>query len=152
MSKDKIDETTKKNKKGKLRERFLKVVLLVLIIFLINLYIILRILYEGDNFTVTLDSEFGKESNLKIYENLDKKLERTFLRSEDIDFLSDISINWIPADIHNQGEGSHNGPHFIAYTFYVENEGKETINYWKMIEIDNVARDVDKAIRRNNTI
>lgn len=147
MSKNQIDQSAKKVIKRKTRVKFLKVVLLVLIIFLVNLYIILKILYKGENFTVTLDSEFGKESNLTIYENLDEKLERTFLRSKDIDFFTDISINWLPEDIHNQGEGSHNGRNYIAYTFYAENQGQDTINYWRTIEIDDVVKDVDEAIR-----
>ncbi len=147
MSKDKIDQSAKKVAKRKTRITFLKILLLVLIIFLINLYIILGILYRGENFTVTLDSEFGRESNLTIYENLNEKLERTFLRSKDIDFFSDISINWLPENIHNEGEGSHNGKNYIAYTFYAENQGQDTINYWRTIEIDDVVKDVDKAIR-----
>ncbi len=147
MPKEKLKESAKKVVKKKTRTRFLKVLLLILVLFLINLYIILAIIYKGENFTVTLDSEKGREFNLTIYEELDKKLERTFLRSKDIDFFTDISVNWIPKDIHNQGEGSHNGQNYIAYTFYAENQGQDTINYWAKIEIDDVVKNVDEAIR-----
>ena len=90
---------------------------------------------------------FGKESNLTIYERLDEKLERTYLKSEDIEFFTDISIDWLPENINDEGEGSHNGKNYIAYTFYAENQGQETINYWSEIIIDDVIKDVDKAIR-----
>ena len=90
---------------------------------------------------------FGKESNLTIYEKLDEKLERTYLKSEDIEFFTDISIDWLPENINDEGEGSHNGKNYIAYTFYAENQGQETINYWSEIIIDDVIKDVDKAIR-----
>lgn len=147
MAKEKIKESAKDVVKKKSKQKFLKVLLLFLILFLINIYIILGIIYKKQNFTISLDSENGKESNLTIYEELDKKLERTYLKCKDIDFFTDISVNWLPENIHNEGEGSHNGENYIAYTFYAENQGQETINYWTRIDIDDVIKNVDEAIR-----
>ena len=146
-SKQKLDEKARKAKKRKARHKVFKVLLGVTILFLINIYIILAIFYRGENFTITLDSEYGRESGLVIYEELEYKYERTFLRSDDIEFFTDISINWLPQNINNEGEGSHNGRNYIAYTFYAENMGQDTINYWATIEIDDVVRNVDEAIR-----
>ena len=143
----KLDEKAKKEKKKRARRKVFKVLLGVTILFLVNIYIILSIFYKGENFTITLDSEYGRESGLVIYESLETKYERTFLRSEDIEFFTDISVNWLPTDIDNGGEGSHNGRNYIAYTFYAENMGQDTINYWTTIEIDDVIKDVDEAIR-----
>ena len=120
--------------------------LVVVILFLINIYIILALIYRGENFTVTLDSEYGRESGLVIYEDKNKYT-RTFLRSEDIDFFTDISVDWLPENIDNEGDGSHNGKNYIAYTFYAENMGQDTINYWSTIKIDDVIKNVDDAIR-----
>lgn len=152
---DKIDETTagqkleekaKKEKKKKARRTIFKILLVVVILFLINIYIILALIYRGENFTVTLDSEYGRESGLVIYEDKNKYT-RTFLRSEDIDFFTDISVDWLPENIDNEGDGSHNGKNYIAYTFYAENMGQDTINYWATIKIDDVIKNVDEAIR-----
>ena len=152
---DKIDETTagqkleekaKKEKKKKARRTIFKILLVVVILFLINIYIILALIYRGENFTVTLDSEYGRESGLVIYEDKNKYT-RTFLRSEDIDFFTDISVDWLPENIDNEGDGSHNGKNYIAYTFYAENMGQDTINYWTTIKIDDVIKNVDDAIR-----
>lgn len=152
---DKIDETTagqkleekaKKEKKKKARRTIFKILLVVVILFLINIYIILALIYRGENFTVTLDSEYGRESGLVIYEDKNKYT-RTFLRSEDIDFFTDISVDWLPENIDNEGDGSHNGKNYIAYTFYAENMGQDTINYWATIKIDDVIKNVDDAIR-----
>ena len=120
--------------------------LVVVILFLINIYIILALIYRGENFTVTLDSEYGRESGLVIYEDKNKYT-RTFLRSEDIDFFTDISVDWLPENIDNEGDGSHKGKKYIAYTFYAENMGQDTINYWATIKIDDVIKNVDDAIR-----
>ena len=144
----KLDEKARKEKKKKARRKVFKVLLGVTILFLINVYIILAIFYRGENFTVTLDSEYGRESGLIIYERAEESGDwRNFLRSDDIEFFSDISVNWLPKNIDNEGDGSHNGRNYIAYTFYAENRGQDTINYWTAVEIDDVVRNVDEAIR-----
>lgn len=143
----KLDEKAKKEKRKRARQKGFKVLLVVTLLFLINVYIVLAIFYRGENFTITLDSEYGRESGLVIYEELENKYLRTFLRSDDIEFFTDISGDWIPENIDELGQGSHNGRNYIAYTFYAENMGQDTINYWAKIQIDDVIRDVDEAIR-----
>ena len=143
----KIEEKAKKEKRKRIRNKVFKTLLIVIIIFLINVYIILSLFYKGENFTVTLDSEYGRESGLVIYEEQANKYERTFLRSKDIEYFTDISVNWLPENIDNEGDGSHNGRNYIAYTFYAENMGQDTINYWTTIKIDDVVKNVDEAIR-----
>ena len=144
----KLDEKAKKEKKKRARKKVFKVLLVVTVLFLINVYFILAIFYRGENFTITLDSEYGRESSLIIYERQNESDDwRNFLRSDDIEFFTDISGDWIPIDIDNGGDGSHNGRNYIAYTFYAENRGQDTINYWATIKIDDVVRNVDEAIR-----
>lgn len=143
-----LNEKAKNEKKKRTRQKVFKVLLILIIIFLINIYFILAIFYRGENFTVTLDSEYGRESGLVIYEEKDNSEDwRNFLRSNDIQFFTDISVDWLPQDIDNEGDGSHNGKNYIAYTFYAENKGQDTINYWATIKIDDVVRNVDEAIR-----
>ena len=146
-SRQKLDEKAKKASRKKARKIVFKILLVVTILFLVNVYIILSLIYKGENFTITLDSEYGREGGLVIYEELENKYFRTFLRSKDIEFFTDISVDWIPKDIDKQGEGSHNGRNYIAYTFYAENMGQDTINYWTTIKIDDVIKNVDEAIR-----
>ena len=147
MGKEEIKKAAKKDAKRKVKIRLLKIILLIILLFLINLYIILRLFYKGGNFTVSLDQEAGAQRGLTIYERKDEKEEKTFLRSEDLNFFTDISVDWIPSNVYNSGEGSHNGKNYIAYTFYAENRGLDPINYWTRIEIDDVIKDVDEAIR-----
>ena len=143
----KLDEKARQQKKKKAKQKAFKILLIAMILFLVNVYFILAIFYRGENFTVTLDSEYGRESGLVIYEEQSKPYYRTYLVSKDIEFFTDISIDWLPKNIHNEADGSHNGRNYIAYTFYAANLGQDTINYWAKIEIDDVIRDVDEAIR-----
>ena len=144
----KLDEKARKQKKRRARKKVLKILLVATVLFLINVYIILALFYRGENFTITLDSEHGREASLIIYERFGHSEEwRNFLESEDIEFFTDISGDWIPKDVDTEGDGSHNGRNYIAYTFYAENRGQDTINYWTAIHIDDVIKNVDEAIR-----
>lgn len=145
--KEKVVNSAKKLARKKTRNRVLKIILVIIVLFLINLYIILRLMYIGENFTVTLDSEYGRESGLVVYEDPNDIKIRTYLKSEPINYFTDISVNWLPQNIDNEGNGSHNGQNYIAYTFYASNKGQDTINYWATIEIEDVIKNVDEAIR-----
>ena len=61
--------------------------------------------------------------------------------------MDNISIKWIKDNVDTEKDGSHNGDNYIAYTFYLENEGKEVMNYWTEIKIDDVIKNVDEAVR-----
>ena len=145
--KEKVVNSAKKLARKNTRNRVLKIILVIIVLFLINLYIVLRLMYIGENFTVTLDSEYGRESGLVVYEDPNDIKIRTYLKSEPINYFTDISVNWLPQNIDNEGNGSHNGQNYIAYTFYASNKGQDTINYWATIEIEDVIKNVDEAIR-----
>lgn len=160
MAREKVDKQEKENKKGKpkktkkeveqkklKRTKLFKLILLGIVLFLINLYIVLGIIYKRSDFTISLDYEKGQEASLIIYESPEDKTQKTYLKCEDIDFLSDMSIDWVPEDINDEADGSHHGHHFMAYTFYAENQGKEPVNYWMSAHIEDHFKEVDEAVR-----
>lgn len=75
-----------------------------------------------------------------MYERLADKNEKKILKVDQLEFVDNISINWIPSNIDEMGEGTHNGDNYIAYTFYIENKGADTINYWYTIQVDDVVK------------
>lgn len=132
------------------RERQIKVLkrsLLLMILFLIIIYFLLRVVFEAGYFTVSLDPSFSKESGLIMYEKIEEKQARQILKATKVDFMDNISVKWLPENINEIAEGSHNGENYLAYTFYLENQGSETINYWYDILVDDVIKNVDRAIR-----
>jgi hypothetical protein len=137
----------KKKQKAKTLVKSLKLVLLFATVALANVYFVLGVLYKGGNFTINLESKYSQESGLVIFENLSERYERTYLKAESIDSFMGISVDWLPSNIDDEADGSHNGLYYIAYTFYAENQGQETINYWAQITIDDVIKNVDEAIR-----
>lgn len=133
-------------KRRKLR-RIVKSSLLGLLSLLIVLYLILQVIYEEGKFTVTLDYNKDLRSGLAIFENASDSTGKTQLQAGKIEFLDNIAMSWLPDDLHEQAEGSHNGDNYIAYTFYVENQGSEIQNYWYEIVMKDVIKDVDEAVR-----
>ena len=127
--------------------KVLKMGLLISSLFLIIIYFILRAFYSNGTFTISIDQEFSRKSGIVAYERLEEKDHKILLEAANLEFVDNISVNWIPKDIHNEAEGSHNGENYIAYTFYLQNMGQHTVNYWYTIPIEDVTKDVDTAIR-----
>lgn len=147
MTKFEFKTTSNKIYKRDFRIRLIRLALLILLMFLIVLYFILSIVYDTGNFTVILDENLSWQKGIVIYERLNEKVVSRRLEATGIDGMDNISINWLPDNLDTEAEGSHNGDNYIAYTFYVENEGKEDINYWYSILVDDVILNVDEAIR-----
>ena len=139
--------TADKVKKRKQFGRIVKISLLVLLLFLIVVYIILKIIYNEGRFTITLDSNATMESGIAIYESLNDPTAKRKLEAEAIMFMDNISWKWLPENIDTEAEGAHNGLNYIAYTFYVENQGKQKLNYWYEFIVDAVIKNVDEAVR-----
>ena len=45
----------------------------------------------------------------------------------------------------DQYEGTHNGKNYVAYTFYVRNEGKEIISYEYNLSVGDSSKGVEEA-------
>ncbi|HIT71008.1 MAG TPA: hypothetical protein IAD08_03735 [Candidatus Scatovivens faecipullorum] len=147
MTKFEFEITSKKIYKRDLRIKVIRLALLILLIFLILLYFILSIIYEAGRFTIILDRNLSWEKGIVLYEKLGEKVVSRKLEAERFDEMDNISIDWLPQNIDTEAEGSHNGDNYLAYTFYIENEGKDAVNYWYSMPIDDVILNVDEAIR-----
>lgn len=125
-----------------------KVLFLFLLILLFVIFVVLSLMFRINSFTISLDSDLQNDKGIVLYEDLDDKASQRKLFAETVDNMDNISVDWIDKDVHTGSSGgSHNGDNYIAYTFYIENQGTETINYWYNISIDDVIKDVDEAIR-----
>ena len=133
--------------KRKKRYQKTKLTISIVLLILIFSFIILSVIYKGGRFTITLDPRLSTDNRIVIYEDNEIKESKRKLVARDLDFMDNISIDWIPTNIDTEANGSHNGDNYIAYTFYVENEGTDTVDYWYSIVIDDVIKNVDEAAR-----
>ena len=139
--------TAEKVRKRKATVRVVRRSLLVLLFLLILLYIILDIIYSEGRFTVILDSNKTLESGLAIFDSLNNSHGKRKLEATPIKFMDNISYKWIPENVDGEADGAHNGQNYIAYTFYVENQGNEVLNYHYEVIVDDIIKNVDEAIR-----
>lgn len=133
--------------KQKLFTKIVKIVFLLLLVLLSIIYLFLYIVYDGGRFTVSLDKNMSNKKNIYLSENGKADTKTRQLSADTIDYMDNISIKWLPDDLDTEAVGAHNGDNYIAYTFYVVNDGEETVNYWYEITIDDIVRNVDEAIR-----
>ena len=85
-----------------------------MLIFLIVIYFILRIVYETGRFTVVLDSSSDMKGALVMYANINEKLTRRTLQADVLEFMTNISGEWIPENINDEvAGGGHNGDNYM---------------------------------------
>ena len=61
--------------------------------------------------------------------------------------VTNITYNWLPTDLDTSKDGEHNGENYVAYTFYLRNDGEETIDYDAVLDVTGVAKSADEAVR-----
>lgn len=142
-----VNKKAKKLHEADYKIKNLRKALVTMLVFLLVIYFVLRIVYETGRFTIVLDSASDMTGSLVMYANKDEKVTRRTLKADVLDFITNISGEWIPENIDEEADGPHNGENYIAYTFYLENQGDERIHYWYKIAIDDIVKNVDRAIR-----
>lgn len=147
MKNQNIKLGSEKIKERNKRIRILKLAILIILLGLIVLYLVLQSVYGRGSFVVNLDREFSSNKGIVLYESIEDKDYRQNLYAQSLERMTNISINWLPQGLNDEKDGAHNGENYIAYTFYLENQGKDTVNYWYSISIDDVLRGVDDAVR-----
>lgn len=61
--------------------------------------------------------------------------------------MDNITYSWLPEDIGDYNGGSHNGDNYIAFTFYIRNDGSENITYESEIVFKEITKNMDAAMR-----
>ena len=147
MMKKELKLSSKKMQKEKKLKRNLRIALIIIFFILLLLYFVVGIIYNNGNFSISLDRNLYFDKGLIIYDDPSYKVYRTELYAEAPKTFDDISYKWLPSDISEHSGGSHNGNNYLAYTFYIENQGEETADYWSEVVIEDVIKNVDDAVR-----
>ena len=95
------------------------------------------------SFTINLTADMFK-AGFVLYDNHEFENPQSRLRSERVKKVNNITLEDIPADI-DSGIGQHNGDHYVAYTWYIRNEGDTTNDYVYTLTMKSSTQKVDKA-------
>lgn len=141
-----IEVSIKKLKRRKKITKIIKLIILIALLILFISYIVMNIIYNNGNFSITLDKNLYFSRGIVIYDDPEYKVFRTELYAQAVDYFDNISYRWLPDNL-DEFDSSHNGDNYVAYTFYIENTGEDTSDYWSQIIIDDVIKNVDTAVR-----
>lgn len=126
------------------------VTLVVLVLVLLLIWIMSWLLTTIGDLVISVDSGAAKKG-ISISESdpsLNGGAGSTFkLSANMVNDVTNITYDWLPATLDLEADGPHNGRNYLAYTFYLTNNGKETINYQSSLECVKAAKDADEATR-----
>jgi len=127
--------------------KYIKLALLILLLILIVIFLVLKVFFSDGSFSVSIDNNDMLYSGLAMYESRNDPMPKRILTAQDVQFMDNISIKWLPSNIDIEAEGSHNGENYVAYTFFIENQGNLMFNYWYNVSMRDVIRNADEALR-----
>ncbi len=127
--------------------KYIRLALLILLLVLIVIYLVLKVFFSDGSFSVSIDNNDMLYSGLAMYESRNDPMPKRILTAKDVQFMDNISIKWLPSNIDIEAEGSHNGENYVAYTFFIENQGNLMFNYWYNVSMRDVIRNADEALR-----
>ena len=126
-----------------------KITICVLVAMLTAFYGAAMLFREEGMFTVgIIPGSRGDDDEIAISlsETADFSQPVTMLGADGIDNMTNISVHWLPDDL-DQIDGSHNGDHYIAYTFYLRNSGDKKCTVEERFVIESSVKGVDEAVR-----
>ena len=147
-----LRRTAKETKRYKILIRIFSLIILILIMLVAVGYAISYFYDKFGSFTVRIDKYDMVKQGLALSETPDYNISHAVLNADIVYNMTNISGEDIPVTV-DQINGTHNGENYIAYTFYLINSGDDTITYTGEMNIENVTKNVDEAIRlRQNEI
>ena len=126
------------------------VTLTVLVLVLLLVWIMTWLLTSIGDLVITVDMGAANKG-IKIYDSLNGvetdtggsfKLSATMVND-----VTNITYDWLPATLDIEADGSHNGRNYLAYTFYLTNNGTETLNYTSNLKSVKSSKDAIEATR-----
>jgi len=99
---------------------------------------------EAGSFTVQINYN-TMQDGFVLSETSDFAQKTGRLISTVVDKVNNITFSDIPKDI-DMHDGSNNGLHYVAYSFYIKNDGDKVGSYEYVLSLTDSAKNADKAI------
>lgn len=135
--------------KAKMLLRGLLIFCLVTMGFGTAIYVVSNIVVENNMATISVVGSGDSDEEtvqISLSETADFANPTVSLNCKGIGDLTNISGSALPSNI-DRVEGSHNGEHYLAYTFYLRNTGDTACSLHEEMNIKSSIKNVDEAIR-----
>ena len=127
-------------------KRIAGLVLAIILVVLGILWLVSWLMTTMGDLVIDVQDEAAKKG-IVISAHADGSDPSLRLSAENVKEVTNITKDWLPKDIDNEGDGSHNGKNYLAYTFYLMNNGSETLDYVSTLKMVGVAKSADEALR-----
>lgn len=107
------------------------------------LFLFSEVTRRAGHFTINMTDDMMK-NGFVLSETADFANPQVQLFSDPVDDAPCISFTQIPEDVDNH-EGNHGEKTYFAYTFFLRNEGEESVDYHFELAINSESKDVSKA-------
>ncbi len=111
------------------------------------IYLVAALYETSGSFTVNLNKAEMTRYGLSLSETRDMRYKTSHLDANIVENMTNIDGRTIPDNVDSDIGGEHNGDDYIAYTFYLQNTGRETVSYDYILSMSNATSGLDEAIR-----
>ena len=132
--------------KLKKRRRILGIILGAVTAMLAIIFIISMLVTKWGDLVIEIDRP-AVAKGITLSETKDFENKSVSLSAKQALDVTNITYNWLPVDLDTSKDGEHNGDNYVAYTFYVRNDGEEAFPYDAVLDITGVAKSADEACR-----
>lgn len=147
MNNNVIKVKAEKIYRGKLLSRVIKMGLLILLLFFSLLYLVLYVVNSNGYFTIKLDKNLKSERHILLSSDSEFSAETVEIKVKGLEYMDNITESWIPMDEVIKKEGDNSGDNYIAYTYFIKNDGEQKTDYKSKIVVESVIKNVDDAVR-----
>jgi len=126
--------------------RFLSLALVLLVIVASVVYAAAALYKQTGSFTVSVDKYEHTQYGLTLSESRDMSYKTSQLNANISKQMTNIDANVIPDNV-DMIDGEHNGDHYIAYTFYLQNAGQHEVAVNYNLKMSGITNSLDEAIR-----
>lgn len=147
MNNNVIKVKAEKIYRGKLLSRVIKMGLLILLLFFSLLYLVLYVVNSNGYFTIKLDKNLKAERHIFLSSDSEFSAETVEIKVKGLEYMDNITESWIPMDEVIKKEGDNSSDNYIAYTYFIKNDGEQKTDYKSKIVIESVIKNVDDAVR-----
>ena len=130
----------------KKRRKILGIILGAVTAVLAILFIISMLVTKWGDLVIEIDRP-AVAKGFTLSESKDFESKSVSLSAKQALDVTNITYNWLPTDLDTSKDGEHNGENYVAYTFYLRNDGEETIDYDAVLDVTGVAKSADEAVR-----
>lgn len=144
-----VRRTAKEVKRYRTWLRIIPVTIAILLLLMILTYVCSALYKNTGAFTIAINPGDKVVFALSLSETPDFKVRTSQLNAEIDEFVTNISSQSVPKDLDDPSRytGEHNGPNYVAYTFFLRNEGDKSIVYAMETFITNATQRLDDSIR-----